>query len=260
MIKNILILLAGILIGWLGSQMIRATNHLPQNTAVDSVTKQNSTRQLAEPDARVQGLRNRPDEATREQAAFDARLKAAVADPPMEVSSTPRKSPSDRASMWLAGISLPRQIKEAIRAQLEIHLTAGGENPITVGSPFDLWLRDRLDGDALASWTTEQNAHTADQIERRANQLLVGLQSSLPLTPEQKDSIYPQFVEWARENPQTLIGDDSEDSAEQERTMVARIEKLSAALPAAQREALAEWVAEFLPNYCLKELESSSEP
>ncbi len=260
MLKNILILFAGISIGWLGSQMTGARKNPPQNSAVDSVTKQNSTRQLAESDARMQGLRGRSDEVTREQAAFDARLKAAVADPPMEVSSIPRKQPSDRASMWLAGINLPPHMKDAIRAQLEVQLTAGGENPFTVGSPFDLWLRDRLDAEALASWTTEQTAHSVDQIERRANQLLVGLQGSLPLTPEQKDSIYPQFVEWARENPQNLLGDDSGDSAEQERAMDARIAKLAATLPAAQREALAEWVADFLPNYCLKELERSSEP
>jgi hypothetical protein len=251
--KSLFILTAGILIGWLGSQLLGVTNSQHQHLAEDSVTQRNSARSPAEAEARSLGLRGRSDEVPREQAAFDARLKAALAAPSAEVSSSQQKPSNDRFSSWLAGVTLSEQLKDAIRAQLEVRQVAGDEEPLTAGSPFDLWLRDRLDASALASWTANQNAQSADRIERRANRLLVGLQSSLALTPEQKDAIYPQLVEWAGENPQNILGNDSQDAAEQEKSLAARVEKLSALVPAEQREALADWVAEFLPTYCLQE-------
>ena len=161
----------------------------------------------------------------------------------------------DRFSTWLAGITLSQQLKDAIRARLDSQLEMGNQDPLAVGSPFDLWLRNRLDADALASWTTNQNAYSADKIERRANRLLVGLQGSLSLTPEQKDSIYPQLVEWAGENPKNILDDDVKNVAEREKALAARVETLSALVPAEQREALAEWVADFLPTYWLQESE-----
>lgn len=258
--RNLLLLTIGILIGWFDSHIFGVTSSQHQNFAEDSISKRNSTRLPAEADGRKPGLRGRSDEPTREQAAFDTRLKAALADQSMDVSSSPQKPPNDAFSAWLAGITLSPQLKDEIRARLEVQRTTSDEDPLATGSRFDFWLRDRLDADALASWTADQNAHSADKIERRANRLLVGLQGSLSLTLEQKDAVYPQLVEWAREDPRNILGADSQDAAEQEKSFAARVDKLSALVPAEQREALAGWVADFLPTYCLQESDESTAP
>jgi hypothetical protein len=82
----------------------------------------------------------------------------------------------------------------------------------------------------------------------------------LSLTPEQKDSIYPQLVEWAKEKPQDILGNDTQNAAEHENALAARVEKLSTLVPAEQQEALAEWVADFLPTYWLEESNASAAP
>lgn len=251
--KSLFILAAGVLIGVLGPRMLGTIFSQPEDPAVNSVAKRNSARSIAESDTIRPEPRHRTVPMPREQVAFDARLKAALADQSMEDSSSQQRPPNDRFSAWLAGVTLTPVQKDAIRSELEARLTAGEENPLAPGSSFDLWLRNRLAADALASWTANQSAHSADKIERRANRLLVGLQRSLSLTSEQKDSIYPQLVEWAGENPHNILGSDSQDPDEQEKSFAARVEKLSALIPADQREALAEWVAEFLPTYCLEE-------
>ena len=239
--------------GFLCSRMFGTIYSQPQNSTVNSVTKRSITRPTAESEASLSELRRRSDPAATEQAAFGARLKASLADQSLEDSSSQQRPDSDRFSRWLAGVAMSPPQKEVIRAHLEAQLAAGDEGPLAAGSPFDLWLREHLAADALASWTANQNAHSADKIERRANRLLVGLQSALSLTSEHKDSIYPQLVKWAEENPQNIFGNESQDAEEQEKSLAARVEQLSALIPAEQHEALAEWVAEFLPTYCLEE-------
>jgi hypothetical protein len=246
--KTLLIFMVGIALGWLGSRAFQAADTWDQDQSANSGTKKKSAPQIATIESRTRSTRERVGKTSGYDAAFEARLKLATSRPTEVITSS--QPPNDsKFSRWLAGLAVSAQMRNEIIKEFDARLVAGEVDPLTAGSSFDLWLRDRLDTNSLASWTAMQGEHSADQVERRANQLMVGLQNSLSLSPTQKDALFQQLVEWAKEKPANLTAGDPLISEETTR----RFNELAPLIPADQHAALNDWIAEYLPSYWIKE-------
>lgn len=247
--KTPLIFLAGIALGWLGAVTFQASEPSSGEfvTASANGVNHRSASNTVASNARTRRQPDRLAPARAYDDAFEARLKAATSEnleiPP--IAPTPNLSDA-RFSGWLAAAALSDALRGEIRKRFEALLVTSDADPLVAGSEFDLWLSERLEADSLGAWETLREEHAADTVERRANQLLVGLQGALSLNPSQKDALYAPLVEWVRQNPPDLTGS-------QESAATQSFNELAAMIPADQQDALADWMAEFLPSYWLQE-------
>jgi hypothetical protein len=240
--QKLLYLLAGILLGWLGALVFQTGRNDERNVAESVAGKVRSSGKAGANDSRIQRSSNGATPA----ATFAAQIKAAVRQPVESQLTENAQGVADaRLSAWLTGTTLSEAVREEILTRYDSSVTAGETDPLAPGTPFDIWLRERLDPDSLSSWNAVKDAHSADVVERRANQMLSGLQGALSLSPAQKDTLYPQLVEWAREAPPT--------TADGDRWLEERLQEISKLIPADQHALLEQWAAEFFPTYWMQE-------